>query len=122
MSRRNRDDEIITEIRQENESGKAEWETVSVTRPAKASMVYSIRFSGNELSQLRALADRERMRISDIVHEAISIYLAWNRYPAIETALSAPGVVNLYQAARRPSTSNTAVGLTSTLTPVAAGQ
>ena len=52
-----------------------DWEPVEAQKPATASAVYSIRFTGTELSGLRSVARRERIRISDIVHRAIDLFL-----------------------------------------------
>ncbi len=52
-----------------------EWEAAKATRPARAGMVYSIRFTSQELDALRAIADQEGRRISDLVHEALATYL-----------------------------------------------
>lgn len=55
-----------------------EWEEkpVRVQKPAKVGAVYSIRLTADELEGLRAVADRERVRISDLIHEALRKYLA----------------------------------------------
>lgn len=53
-----------------------DWGPVEAQKSAKASAVYSIRFTGTELAGLRSIARRERIRISDIVHRAIDLYLS----------------------------------------------
>jgi len=52
-----------------------DWEPVEAKKPPTASAVYSIRFTGNQLTGLRSIARREHIRISDIVHQAIDLYL-----------------------------------------------
>ena len=58
-----------------DEQHDEDWEPVEAKKPPTASAVYSIRFTGNELAGLRSIARRERIRISDIVHRAIDLYL-----------------------------------------------
>ena len=62
--------------RRKNDDHEEDWEPVEAQKPPKASAVYSIRFTGTELAGLRSIARRERIRISDIVHRAIDLYLA----------------------------------------------
>ncbi|MBI2909377.1 MAG: hypothetical protein HYX92_17165 [Chloroflexi bacterium] len=58
-----------------------EWEEkpVRVLKPSKVGAVYSIRLTAEEVEGLRAIADLERLRISDLIHEAIRKYLATGR-------------------------------------------
>lgn len=60
---------------------EGEWEPVGVERPARAGAVYSIRFTAEELDSLRAIADREGKRISQVVRDALARYLASEREP-----------------------------------------
>lgn len=53
-----------------------DWQPVEARKPPRASAVYSIRFTGSRLAGLRSIARLERIRISDIVHRAIDLYLA----------------------------------------------
>jgi len=62
--------------RRKDDDHEEDWEPVEAQKPPKASAVYSIRFTGTELAGLRSIARRERIRISDIVHRAIDLYLA----------------------------------------------
>lgn len=61
--------------RRKDDDHEEDWEAVEAEKPPKASAVYSIRFTGTELAGLRSVARRERIRISDIVHRAIDLYL-----------------------------------------------
>lgn len=48
---------------------------MGVRRPAKATAVYTIRFTGDELDGLRSVARKEETRISAIVHRAVLQFL-----------------------------------------------
>ncbi len=54
-----------------------EWEEepTTVQKPSKVGAVYSLRLTAEELGGLRAIAGRERLRISDLIHEALRKYL-----------------------------------------------
>jgi len=82
-----------------------DWEEVEVQKPAEASVVYSIRFKGPELAGLRAIARREGIRISDIVHRAIDFYLAVEKAPTIRMGSPLGGVnTHVYSEGPGPET------------------
>ncbi len=58
-----------------------EWgeKPVRAQTPSKVGAVYSLRLTADELEGLRAVADHERVRMSDLIHEAIRKYLAAGR-------------------------------------------
>jgi hypothetical protein len=62
--------------RSKDAENEEDWQPVEASKPPKASAVYSIRFTGARLAGLRSIARLERIRISDIVHRAIDLYLA----------------------------------------------
>ena len=62
--------------RSKDAENEEDWQPVEASKPPRASAVYSIRFTGTRLAGLRSIARLERIRISDIVHRAIDLYLA----------------------------------------------
>ena len=82
-------------------SRDSDWEIVEAKRPGRASMVYSIRFSGDELARLRELARREHIRISDIVHRALDFYLASTKEAEVRGSIRGGSVYWSQGAARR---------------------
>lgn len=85
-----------------------DWQPVEAQKPAKASAVYSIRFTGTELAGLRSIARLERIRISDIVHRAIYLYLSADEGLRIRAG-SPSGNVSAYLYSSKPGAVTTAL-------------
>jgi hypothetical protein len=87
--------------RRKDDDHEEDWEPVEAHKPPKASAVYSIRFTGTELAGLRSIARLERIRISDIVHRAIDLYLAADEAFTIRAGSpSGPGMTTYIYHAR----------------------
>ena len=79
------------------DEGEWEEEPTSVRTPAKAGMVYSIRFTAEELAFLREVAEREGTRISDLVHHALADYIRRRREPIVELVTPPSSRVFIYR-------------------------
>jgi hypothetical protein len=86
-----------------------DWEPVEAQKAPKASAVYSIRFAGTELAGLRSIARRERIRISDIVHRAIDLYLMADEALTIRAGSPSGYSMNTYIYSAKPGSTTTAL-------------
>ena len=96
-----------------------DWEPVEAKKPPTASAVYSIRFAGNELAGLRSIARREHIRISDIVHRAIDLYLTADETFTIRVGSPNRLMSTHFYSVATPGSITTAIERNSTFIPTA---
>jgi hypothetical protein len=74
-----------------------EWEQEGrkPVRPRETSIVFSVRFRADELARIKQVADREGVRVSDLVRDAVLQYTFGGRRPRITLALPSSGKVVL---------------------------
>lgn len=74
-----------------------EWEQEG-QKPVKAratSMVFSVRFRAEEVARMKQIADREGVRVSRLVRDAVLQYLVGGRRPRITLAVPADSKILL---------------------------
>ncbi|HLF71081.1 MAG TPA: hypothetical protein VI759_02880 [Dehalococcoidia bacterium] len=69
---------------------------MATTPKTDRSGVYSLRFSDKELELLKSFAEREDMKISEVVREAIMSLVAAQREPIVEVTAPADARVYIY--------------------------
>ena len=94
-----------------------DWEPVEAKKPPRASAVYSLRFTGNRLTGLRSIARRERIRISDVVHRAIDLYLMADETLTIRAGSPNGRISTHFYSTATPGSVTTAIKRDSTFIP-----